>query len=77
MPKKAEVVERLNWVTERIAAWTISVGAIAVSLASIVERASAAATPFLSRRQVAIPAGRAALRRPATSAGTWRPTGRT
>ena len=63
MPKKAEVIENLNWVTERISdrVWTISVGVIAVSLTYIVESASGTATPFLTPRQVAIPAALALL----------------
>ncbi|MEL6999248.1 MAG: hypothetical protein ACFB03_12225 [Paracoccaceae bacterium] len=58
MPNKNEVIENLNWVTERISdrVWTVSVGVIAVSLSYIVESASGKSAPFLQPQQVAIPA---------------------
>jgi hypothetical protein len=58
MPTKSEIIQDLNWVTERISnrVWTVSVGVIALALTYIVESTRSDGSPFLRPEQVAVPA---------------------
>lgn len=63
MPSRAEIIENLNWTTERLSnrVWTIALGVLATALAYIIEGAAADGAPFLPPAQAVAPATLALL----------------
>ncbi|MEL6207231.1 MAG: hypothetical protein AAFR47_18220 [Pseudomonadota bacterium] len=63
MPSRDEVIETLNWTTERLSnrVWSVSLGVLATSFAYIVESSRSDGEPFLEPSEVAGPAAVALL----------------
>lgn len=59
MPTKSDLIDNLNWTTERLSSrvWSIAVGVLATCLAYIIESTKKNGEPFLSPVDVAMPAG--------------------
>ncbi len=57
MPDKKELIEELNWVSERVSnrVWTVSAGILATAITFTFEGAASAGEPFLSPKELAVP----------------------
>ena len=63
MPSRDELIDTLNWTTERLSnrVWSVSLGVLATTFAYIVESSRSDGEPFLLPAQVAGPAALALL----------------